>query len=366
MSSAPLPSLRSLWENGGAPGAFVRRDQSLTHQLEQLLHAADGAQTMGDVDAFSTLVRGFSWDEALPDNAPLDAMEGVHEAPVRRVRDAAPSASPVRDAGSHRRPAHTDVAALRRGESAHADTSRMSANANASTADLHAHASSHAWPAHTAARDTHESDTAELVAARAEGNVTAHALPATAAELRRVAPIGPRHDAAEHPRIAALLDASEPPAARAMSTSPHANRASAQVAHPATMNQSHTPASQLADAVRRVELVRAANRRDTQSALPSRSGAPVRGTHVTRSDGVESQPTRPAVPAFSNELSSASAPAVGMRGLVERANRNRAEFFFGDTQFEAAPHADTDFDAFSSLLDDAARRDGVDLEEALS
>ena len=365
MSSAPLPSLRSLWANGGAPGAFVRRDQSLTRHLESLLHAADGAQTMGDADGFASLVQDFSWDEALPDSAAHDVTEGEREAPAWRVRGAAP-ATPTRDAGSHRGPAPADLAALRRGEPAHADPSRrVSAHTHPTPADLRAHTTSHA-PSADPPRDDH-GDVAGLVAARAADPASAHAPPATAAELRRVAPLSARHDAAQNARIVALLDASAPPATRAMSTSAHTDPASARIAHPATtVNQTRTPTSQLADAVRRVELVRAANRRDTYPAPAAAGALASRPARSVRFDDALPQPQRPAAPSFTDELSTPSAPAVGMRGLVERASSNRAEFFFADTQFEATPHADADFDAFSSLLDDAARRDGIDLEEALS
>src|SRR5688500_13400941 len=113
MSNAPLPSLRSLWANGGAPGAFVHRDQALTHQLEQLLHTSDTARTMADTDAFAPLMHGFRWDDLLPSDAELDPGVDLREAPARRARPATPPAIPVRDASSHRAPAVAGAPALR-------------------------------------------------------------------------------------------------------------------------------------------------------------------------------------------------------------------------------------------------------------
>jgi len=56
---------------------------------------------------------------------------------------------------------------------------------------------------------------------------------------------------------------------------------------------------------------------------------------------------------------------VGLRGLAEGAGLMRAAFFGADLQDDEIGWRDTALEELSVLLDDAALREGVDLEEGL-
>ncbi len=58
MSIAPLPSLRAFWALGGAPEAFIRRDERTRLACERVLRHGEAAVTLHANESIATLTRG--------------------------------------------------------------------------------------------------------------------------------------------------------------------------------------------------------------------------------------------------------------------------------------------------------------------
>ena len=83
MSVAPFPALGTFWALGGAPGAFVRADERLRERLERV--AADtGVAGLADENAYARLLATVGFDGLMPATGRASAV-GVEAAERRRA-----------------------------------------------------------------------------------------------------------------------------------------------------------------------------------------------------------------------------------------------------------------------------------------
>jgi hypothetical protein len=324
MSVAPFPALGRLWALGGAPAAFVRRDDELRARLERVVETAEGSTPLADDAAYARLLATVSLSSLLP------TIEAV--APTRRDEEL------VR---RRREPFSADVPVDRPQR-----TQRNAEDTNTNEKELFSSASSAPSAVETKGTGVLSAMTHERRTARPSSVQASKARLAPAARdtfSRRVSAVRHEVDQAVRTRVATLLSA-------VSSTQARMETVTSEPAHTTSVFEL------LTKTVQRVEhhIAERARRTGDRSAAQEQDGR----TYRTHRPSVE-QPHAPVEDAT---------PQVGLRGLAARfgaapstaaGRRVRAPLLVPPN----ATVADWPDDQLASLLDDVARRGGVDTAE---
>lgn len=368
MSRAPLPWLRSLWALGGAPSAFVRRDERLRERLERLLAQADAAGRFADDRALDRLGRAFDFADVLPgESAGLPASE---EALVPRPVAGRQLRRPWLEGGPGR---EYDDQPVNPATSAAGDNDRTSREAFRPAADPgeRFHAPARRTPATGSPPFRSTSPGAGSTSEASQERSTRFSAADAATRWPAFAPIRLEPDDRVSAMVAALLEVADraDPGLRSVGAALTTERtvppagARGPGSNPADAAPPPAPTS-LSMILQRVEAVLTMRRdRRTGHELVDdvASGRSPRGI----GEQAASHPTR-----RPDEPTGIGAhPAVGLRGLAERTDAtlpiDRAPFLHVAAGEQETRWPDSALDRFASLVDEAARHEGVALEEGL-
>jgi hypothetical protein len=372
MSLAPLPPLRSLWALGGAPSAFVRRDERLRERLERLLAQADAAGRFADDRALDRLGRAFDFADVLP-GEPAGA-PASEEALGPRPRAGPQLRRPWLEGGPGQGREYDDRPEDPATSSAD-DIDRTSQEAFRPAADpgKRLHAPPRRTPATGSPAFRNTSPGVGSTPAAAQGRGTGFSAAGAAARWPAVAPIRLEPDDRVSAMVAALLEVADraDPGVRSVGAAPTTGGtvppagARGPGSSPADAAAPPPAPTSLSMILQRVEAV-LTMRRDRRTG--HELGEDVASDRSPRGIGEQaaSHPTRRPDEA----MGIGAHPAVGLRGLAERTDAtlpiDRAPFLHGAAGEQEARWPDSALDRFASLVDEAARHEGVPLEEGLT
>jgi hypothetical protein len=335
MSVAPFPALGRFWALGGAPAAFVRRDGELRARLERVVEIAAGSTPLAGDAAYARLLATVSLSSLLPTietAAPTTRDEEV----VRRRRELSGAAMPMNQPQRTQRNAEET------------DTNDKTLFSSASSAPSAVEMESTGVPSSM----TRERPTATPL--RAEASTRGVAPEASGTLARSVSAVRHEVDRRVRSRVESILSAVSATPARVEVVTPE----------PA---QSTNVFELLTKTVQRVEhhIAERARRTSDRSAVPSDEPR----TYRTSRPSETSRPPLawPSVAPL-NEPAEDTTPQAGLRGLAARfgaapsssaVRRVRAPLLVPPN----ATVTDWPDDQLASLLDDVARRGGVDTAE---
>jgi hypothetical protein len=357
VSSAPLASLRTFWALGGAPAACVQRDERLRLACERMLRQEDVGAALASERAWATLVSGVDLSAALPlaeEGRPRMQESIAHGGRYDR-RSASRVALPEsrilpRDASSWRErtpsaPVGDGVEdphdAIERAESRASDAAGERERATGRPLDVDPRGCVAVPPAapdvdEGGVRGRDEARTTSVGATRGATGPAALARPV----WHHVSPVRRESNREISARVAVLLtEDAEYLTSKTIPISPRPRAAGDNDSGPPA--DTPTPHKSIGELLGKV--VRRVEQRVAEAprvAAATSTGSPT----ATRSG-----------------RACVDYPAVGLRGLADRAP------FFGDAgRSHDGLWPDTELDRFASLIDDAARQDGVAPEEEIA